>query len=382
MNKENMSKYVQLHILTSYPASNLNRDDLGRPKTVVMGNKQRLRVSSQSNKRAWRTSDVFQQELGDALGTRTKSVGVYVHQALTRGVTFAEAMDQKTEGSLATLKDKDAREIARAIAGVFGANKKKASVKKDAEDDAKAKALREELETEQLAHLTPAEFAAVGQLVEECRVSGKTPEKDQLQLLRTENMVADIAMFGRMLAASKQNNIEAAAQVSHAMTVHSVEVEDDFFTAVDDLNRDSTGAGHMGVSEFGAGLFYLHVCVDRELLVQNLGDNEDLAERALKALAKACCMVSPTGKQNSFASRAYASYCLAEKGNAQPRTLSAAFLKPLDRAGSDVLGEAVKALTTLRDNYDKVYGLETPSVSFNVAEGIGSIGEICDFIAE
>ena len=27
--------FVQLHVLTSYPASNLNRDDLGRPKTVV-----------------------------------------------------------------------------------------------------------------------------------------------------------------------------------------------------------------------------------------------------------------------------------------------------------------------------------------------------------
>lgn len=32
-----MERFVQLHMLTSYPPANLNRDDLGRPKTAVMG---------------------------------------------------------------------------------------------------------------------------------------------------------------------------------------------------------------------------------------------------------------------------------------------------------------------------------------------------------
>ena len=50
-----MSRFVQLHVLTSYPPSNLNRDDTGRPKTAEMGNVNRLRISSQSQKRAWRT---------------------------------------------------------------------------------------------------------------------------------------------------------------------------------------------------------------------------------------------------------------------------------------------------------------------------------------
>ena len=51
-----MSRFVQLHLLTSYPPANLNRDDLGRPKTAMMGGEPRLRISSQSLKRAWRTS--------------------------------------------------------------------------------------------------------------------------------------------------------------------------------------------------------------------------------------------------------------------------------------------------------------------------------------
>jgi len=43
-----MGNFIQLHLLTSYPPSNLNRDDLGRPKTAIMGGKTRLRISSQS----------------------------------------------------------------------------------------------------------------------------------------------------------------------------------------------------------------------------------------------------------------------------------------------------------------------------------------------
>lgn len=31
-----MSRFIQLHILTSYPACNLNRDDMGRPKTMSL----------------------------------------------------------------------------------------------------------------------------------------------------------------------------------------------------------------------------------------------------------------------------------------------------------------------------------------------------------
>lgn len=42
-----MTTFIQLHLLTAYPASNLNRDDTGAPKTVVLGGATRLRISSQ-----------------------------------------------------------------------------------------------------------------------------------------------------------------------------------------------------------------------------------------------------------------------------------------------------------------------------------------------
>ena len=81
-----MSNFIQLHILASYPPSNLNRDDLGRPKTAVVGGTQRLRISSQSLKRAWRESDNFKNALSNHMGIRTKEMGVEIYKALTSGI--------------------------------------------------------------------------------------------------------------------------------------------------------------------------------------------------------------------------------------------------------------------------------------------------------
>jgi len=365
-----MSKFRQLHILTSYAAANLNRDDLGRPKTVTVGNTLRLRVSSQSLKRAWRAGPVFQEALAGRVGTRTKELGENVFLALTMGRPLNEVLaGSKEPGALAALKDKPARAIAQKIAGVFGALKK---------DDGTMSGLH----IEQLAHVSPAEIAAVAELTETCRASGTEPGDEELELLRRENMAADIALFGRMLAAKRSFGIEAAAQVAHAFTVHSVAVEDDFFTAVDDLNRDESGAGHMGVAEFGAGLFYTYICVDHDLLLENLGGDAALAAKAIAALCRSACTVSPTGKQNSFASRAYASYCLAEKGDAQPRSLSAAFLKGLDKPGKDILEKAVERLTETKQGFDAVYGDAPVSLSFNAAKREGSLDAVCAFVAE
>ncbi len=54
-------------------------------------------------------------------------------------------------------------------------------------------------------------------------------------------------MFGRMLANKPEFNAEAACQVAHAFGVSETIVEDDFFTAVDDLRQASedAGAGHL-----------------------------------------------------------------------------------------------------------------------------------------
>lgn len=354
-----MTRFIQLHLLTSYPPSNLNRDDMGRPKTAVMGGKQRLRVSSQSLKRAWRTSDVFKAALDAHVGTRTRMLGVEVYNHMIK-----EGLNKKT-----------AFNSAKAIAGVFGKNKSK---------DSKKDKATQELEIEQLVHVSPSEREAVMTLGKTLVGEDREPTADELKLLRQDDMAADIAMFGRMLAASTDYNVEAAVQVAHAITTHEVKVEDDFFSAVDDLNdlaKDTgAGAGHIGEAEFGAGIFYLYVCIDRQALIENLNGNTELADKAIEALIKASATVSPTGKQNSFASRAWASYMLAERGDAQPRSLSVAFIKSVRH--EDPLAASIKALNTTRDNIDKVYGDITPSYAFNAHTGEGSLEALASFVKD
>jgi len=342
-----MSRFIQLHLLTSYPPANLNRDDLGRPKTAMMGGVPRLRVSSQSLKRAWRKSEVFESALKGHVGTRTKSMGQEIFKVLIeKGVA-----------------EKKATDWTKAIAGVFG------KLKKDS------------LDIEQLAHFSPEEETAINDLVATLAERGSEPEADELKLLRKQHTAADIALFGRMLASSPAFNTEAACQVAHAISVHKVAVEDDFFTAVDDLNNgeEDMGAGHMGETEFAAGLFYQYICIDRTLLNENLGNDIALTGKTLAALIEAAATVAPTGKQNSFASRARASYILCETGNQQPRSLSAAFLKPV--ASTDMLNTAISSLEEAVEKMDNAYGpCADARASMDVQHGEGSLAGIIDAV--
>jgi len=362
-----MNRFVQLHLLTSYPPANLNRDDLGRPKTAVMGNALRLRVSSQSLKRAWRTSDTFENALKGHIGTRTKEMGVKV---------FAQLVDKD-------VSEKKALEWAKTIAGVFGKpkalSKEEEKKRQDPETaDAEKQTLKQKsLEIEQLAHFSPEEENQIGLLVNKLAQGNEAPNADELKLLRRQHTAADIALFGRMLASSPAYNTEAACQVAHAISVHKVTVEDDFFTAVDDLNagEEDLGAGHMGETEFAAGLFYQYICIDRELLKENLSGDEVLTKATISALIEAAATVAPTGKQNSFASRARAEYILCEVGDQQPRSLSTAFLNPVQDV--DIFYQSITRLNNAVENMDKVYdNCAEFRATLNAKTGEGSLAAI------
>ncbi len=213
------------------------------------------------------------------------------------------------------------------------------------------------------------------------KINDQIANKIRPHVLELGKTSVDIAMFGRMLASSPEYNIEAAVQVAHAITVNQVKIEDDFFTAVDDLNKhdEDSGAGHMGEAGFGSGIFYLYLCINKTQLINNLQD-EALASQAIQALIETAAKVSPTGKQNSFASRTYTSYLLAEKGTQQPRSLSVAFLKAVK--GDDPMGIAITALENQRNHFDAVYGSCADSQqSMNAQTGQGSLSTILQFVA-
>jgi len=354
-----MTTFLQLHLLTTYPASNLNRDDTGRPKTVVFGGKPRLRISSQSLKRAWRTSSVFADRLGGRVGKRTQRLGEVVFSRLQDG----------------GMEEKRAVEISRTIAQQFG----KLFDEKDAAHDATY--------IKQLAFISPEERARAIGLADRA-LAGEDIKDAAKELLGKTDTAADIAMFGRMLADAPAFNREAAVQVSHAMTTHKVTVEDDYYVAVDDLKRPAdvdgdVGTSFIGVQEYGAGVFYLYACIDTDLLVSNLGGDTGLARDSIHALIECAATVAPRGKQSSFASRARASYILLERGSQQPRTLAAAFIKSVH--DDDLLTASIRHLTNFRSNLDAVYGPgadATCEMIATVDQAAGSINEVITFGAE
>jgi CRISPR system Cascade subunit CasC len=336
-----LTTFIQLHLLTSAPPSCINRDDLGAPKSAIFGGEQRLRISSQALKRAWRTSTVFRDRLDGHLAIRTQRLGSEILDHL-----IAKGVDEKV-----------AAETARKVAGIFG------KVKSDS------------MHTEQLAFIAPTEeqaaFAladrlAAGEKVETVEVETEEEAEDGKKGKKTKKLAsklaltnvhccADIAMFGRMFADAKAFSGEAAVQVAHAITTHRAVIEDDYLVGIDDLNgHDESGAGFIGNAGFGSGLFYLYVCIDTDLLVFNLGGDVDLAKAAVAALIEAAATVTPGGKQASFASRTRASYVMAERGDQQPRSLAEAFLKGVD--ARDAFTESKLKLIAQKESFERAYG--------------------------
>jgi CRISPR system Cascade subunit CasC len=205
-----------------------------------------------------------------------------------------------------------------------------------------------------------------------------------------------------MLANNHKFDRTAAMQVAHPFTTHRCVVEDDYFSAVDDLQpHDETGAGHINTQYFAAGVFYGYASIDVDRLIKNLGGNADelarnaeLAGIACGALAEAMATTVPSGKQNSFAAFARASYVLVERGTQQPRTLANAFTRGM--RGTDLITDSIAALRRWRDQMTHVYGkmvdasaeMNVGAVKMNktgkmdVEAGTGRLADIVAFCQE
>ena len=401
-----MTTFLQLHLLTSYPPSNPNRDDQGRPKSALFGGAPRLRISSQSLKRAFRTSDAFAEALSGSLGSRTKRIGNEIRDHL-----IGQGVEQDR-----------ARACAEAVAKIFGAVDA-SSLKPDAEnilnstlvfispeERARALAMASDPRVQELADLLASDPSLGAETGEEAdtdepKTKGGKAGSDKAKAAIAKKVTAlakelrkevflsadgavDIAMFGRMLADTPAFNREAAVQVSHAITTHRALVEDDFFTAVDDLKTagEDSGSAHMGDQGFGSGVFYTYVCLNFDLLAENLGGSEDsaareIARRGVAALVEAVATATPSGKQNSFAHRPRAGYLRAELGSSAPRDLSLAFLAPVE--GQDLMADSIIRLEDTAARMDAAYGpcAERTAV-MNVITGGGSLERILSFVEE
>jgi len=361
-----MSTFIQIHMLTSYPPANVNRDDLGRPKTAKLGGANRFRISSQCLKRTWRTSDVFQEAVADNRGFRTKQFGNAIVESLEDGTDLWQVIDaEESEQIREPVPEEKAEKWAKDIVEKFGD-------------------IDEGVKHSQLVFITPEEIEDVNNLLNVLVKEDRAPEEEELNLLRSTTRAVDVAMFGRMMASSHEHSIEGAVQVAHAISTNKADVENDYFSAVEDLNqfREDAGAAHIDSREFGAGLFYIYACVNKTLLLETLSEQgagkEELATRSIKALIDAMATETPSGMKNSFGSSTYASYILVEAGENQPRNFSSlAYINPVR---GNILEQSIKALKTARENVEKMYGDGTDFVEANVLTGEGNMDDFKDFL--
>jgi CRISPR system Cascade subunit CasC len=256
--------------------------------------------------------------------TRTRNLGIKVREALLqKGVS-----------------EKSADDWAHSIAAEFGSMSEKRP-----------------LETNEIVILGPEEWKAVDQLTSRLAKEKRKPTEEELKGLERPTTALDVAMFGRMRAAAKEVNVDAAVQVAHAITVNQVRVETDYWTAVEELNLPGqSGAGGINEREFGSGVFYVYTCIDVPALVKNLGGNGALAGKGAEALVRSIATIGPGGHRNSFANRVYAQYVRVEVGTAQPRTLAGAFERAVDGTRKGLTIESIEALEGHALDMDRAYG--------------------------
>ncbi|WP_022835512.1 type I-E CRISPR-associated protein Cas7/Cse4/CasC [Salisaeta longa] len=383
--------FIQLHTLTSYPATLLNRDDAGFAKALPFGGSTRTRVSSQCLKYHWRNYDGAHalRDAGAEMAVRSRRtfqkrvaqplIDDGYPAPLVRAVTFAlkerllsdkKATKTATRDFIIPEKPADALEDLNTNQIVVLGVPEVRYVRSLAAE--KIDAVREdfpifwEAEEPDDAPLDLDKDTA-GEAADAMRDISKRDLKKNLKAL-THAAGLDAAMFGRMATSDVLARGDAALHVAHAFTTHAQESESDYFTAVDEL---VTGTGELGsaliqTQDLTSGLFYSYVVVDVPLLVSNIegvprADWTD-ADRALAAdvmerFVHILTTVSPGAKRGSTAPYAHAQCLLAEVGTAQPRTLANAFHTPVPQ--QDVVAGSYKALGRYVKEMDGMYGLQT-----------------------
>jgi len=259
---------IEFHILQSFPVSCLNRDDVGAPKSAMIGGIERARVSSQCWKRAIRLA--MHEYCGVQTASRTRLVQGFVSDACV-------ALGATSEQALAC-GEAAAKALTKTV--------------KDGESDTLFFISKKEAET-------VAKFFKDGAF--DPKKDAKEIQKTIKSAVNTEVDGVDIALFGRMAANAPDLNVEAAASVAHAISTHKAASEVEFFTAVDDVKveNDLQGSGHMGSLEFNSATYYRYISLDLGQLLTNLGGDADLTA-AIEAFTKALFIAIPSARQTTM----------------------------------------------------------------------------------
>lgn len=349
-------RFLQIHTLHNYPAALLNRDDAGLAKRLPYGDAIRTRISSQCLKRHWRVADdafalgrlnvpmaVRSRETPRLIKDRMMEAGVPESQAqiAVEGLRAAGLLDKPKD-----LKGKEALETGQAV--LLGYTEIQYLAQRCA-------ALAGEHTDEKALKTAIAAFLK--------------EEKKNIEALRLGSGL-ESALFGRMVTSDVLASRDAAVYVAHAFTVHEAQVENDYFTVVDDLLQEAGEAGSAGIfdTELASGLYYGYLVVDVPQLVANLEgveikewtnitvEQRELAGRVVQSLLHLVATVSPGAKRGSTAPFEWAKFMLVEAGDWQPRSLAGAFHNALPLRQPALRESAVLRLADEIGRIDEAYG--------------------------
>lgn len=346
--------FINFHVLISHSPSCLNRDDMNMQKTAIFGGHRRVRISSQSLKRAMRKSDYYKENLGQP-SIRTRELGKLQEKLLAElGGRYPEEV------------------VIQALEWIAG---------KEGLADVPVKGIA----------VAPWVIEEVAWFCEQIQQAGedankkklqKQIEKDAVSLRTALASAVDIALSGRMATSGLMTNTDGALAVAHAITTHTVDSDIDWFTAVDDLveeekqqrrvgdtgeGKGEQGAGHLNSQEFSSGVFYRYASLNIRHLQENLGGASrdkalEIAQHVLHMLAT----VVPTAKNQSTAPFNLADFVMVSFSD-QPVSLANAFEKPVSERGG-FLAPSIEALMDYWRKIHKGYGLDEKVAAFQLGE--------------
>ena len=311
---------IEIHAIQNHSPGNLNRDDLGAPKTCYFGGVMRSRISSQCLKRSIRTSDQFKLLCG---GIRTRQLAALIADKMTGKV--------------------DAKKRVAKILDKCGIKSK---------DDEKSDAL---------IYTTQDAIAKISELLQKNEGEAEELVKKCGDLISSLVAVPDMALSGRMLETGvlMDTTVEASLQVAHAISTHEARPEVDYYVAADDIPGDDAGAGFVGEAMFASACFYKYFSIHWETLVNNLKGNKELAAHTVGSFLRGATLTNPTGKQNSFAAHNPPDGIVVEvkTHGCTPISYANAFASPVPSKGPrDLVSQSIAQLGQYIHDLDTGYG--------------------------
>jgi len=380
--------FLNIHVIISHSPSCLNRDDMNMQKSAIFGGARRVRVSSQSLKRAMRRSSYYLIELGTP-SVRSRSIELLrqhfidelkkefdpnvVIEAIDRFVKTAPSGQENGEQDVTGEVEAESYEETKS-------GSKKIAVAPWVKDEVRI--ICEIVQKMKIEGLSDSEVKAAEEKYSKYKGKkkktlqdfqgeiynkkiNKAVEKKGEALRKAYASATDIALFGRMATSGLMTSVDGAMSVAHSITTHAVDADIDWFTAVDDLVP--LGSGHLDTQEFSSGVFYRYASLNLSQLSDNMGGADrdrvlDLAAHLLHLLAT----VVPSAKQKSFAAYNPADLVMASFADL-PLSAANAFEKPIEieRPGG-YLQPSIKAFDDYVSRVYTGYGLNDPKAVFSL----------------